>query len=83
MLLSAGAATAASWRRHASAHMIAKPAAMPGIWGARKASAPDSSVNTASGHSLLTSTALGFSSGSVFDARAEDSRRAIGGLVWA
>src|SRR4029077_2293740 len=77
------AATAASCWRHASAQMIAKPAAMPGIWGARKASAPDSSVNTASGHSRLTSTAAGWTSGSVLVARAPDSRRAIGGLVCA
>ena len=59
------AATAASWRRQASAQMIAKPAAMPGICGARKARPPASSVNSASGHSRLSRIALGWCSGSV------------------
>ena len=34
------AETADSWRRHASAQMIVKPAAIPGICGPRKVSAP-------------------------------------------
>ena len=39
--------------------MIAKPAAMPGICGARKARPPASSVNSSSGHRRLSRIALG------------------------
>jgi hypothetical protein len=63
--------------------MIAKPAAMPAICGARKARPPDSSVNSASGHSRLSRIAFGCCSGSVVVACADASRRAIGGLVCA
>src|SRR6185437_5818578 len=63
--------------------MIAKPAAMPGICGARKASPPASSVNTSRGHSRLSRIALGCCSGSEVLACAVASSRAIGGLVAA
>src|SRR5271165_2431305 len=63
--------------------MIAKPVAIPGIWGASRARPPDSRVNTSSGHSRLIRIALGRCSGSVVVALALDSSRAIGGLAWA
>src|SRR5664279_4009750 len=61
--------------------MIAKPAAMPGTCGARKASPPAISVNSSSGHRRLTRIALGWFSGSAVLAFASASRRAIGGVI--
>src|SRR5277367_5932145 len=63
--------------------MIAKPAAMPGICGAKNASPPDRSVNTINGHRRLTRIALGWCSGSELLAFALASSRAIGGFVCA
>src|SRR5271155_1018921 len=63
--------------------MIAKPAAMPGIWGARKARPPANSVNSKSAHSRLSRTAPGWCSGNVVVDLAPASSRAIGGVVSA
>src|SRR5277367_22732 len=63
--------------------MIAKPAAMPGIWGARKARPPASSVNSKSAHSRLSRIAPGWCSGNVVVDFAPASSRAIGGFVSA
>ncbi len=73
--------TALSWKRHESAQMISKPAAIPGTCGARKASAPATAVATRSGHSRLRTVGHGRSSGIVVAARASASARAIGGVV--
>src|SRR5689334_19191563 len=77
------ASTAASWRRHASAQMIVKPAAIPGICGARKATPPAASVSSSSGHRRLTTVKPGRCSGIIVAALASASSLVIGGLVAA
>src|SRR5665811_477623 len=56
---------------------------MPGIWGARNANPPATTMNSSSGHSLFRRVAPGRYSGSAVLDFASPSRRAIGGLTSA
>jgi hypothetical protein len=57
--------------------MIAKPAAMPLIWGAKTDRMPAPTVHSNSGHRRLAIVRAGCSSGSECCTRAIASRRAI------
>ena len=71
--------TAASWRRQASAQMIAKPAATAATCGMKIPRIAAPSVENSSGQSRLSSVSPGRSSGSDICIRASASSRAIGG----
>src|SRR3954447_26641386 len=77
------AVTALGCRRHASAQMIVKPQAMPGICGAMKPRPPATTVHTTSGQSRLSTTAPGRCSGIIVAAFASASRRPMAGATAA